>query len=197
MWSLPSRECGLKCSGKSFVDTAYIVTPFAGVWIEIWTRRWYNSPQRCHSLRGSVDWNQHDGYPKCLSGSHSLRGSVDWNPQGGPYRWIDLLSLPSRECGLKYGCEWYRSLPERHSLRGSVDWNCIMIESICIPICHSLRGSVDWNTDETDTIITGVCHSLRGSVDWNNVKYKLIKKENSHSLRGSVDWNFLCSAATD
>ena len=35
MWSLPSREWGLKCSGKSFVDTAYIVTPFAGVWIEI------------------------------------------------------------------------------------------------------------------------------------------------------------------
>ena len=39
MWSLPSRECGLKCSGKSFVDTAYIVTPFAGVWIEITLRQ--------------------------------------------------------------------------------------------------------------------------------------------------------------
>ena len=33
--SLPSRECGLKYDGEKVADDAHVVTPFAGVWIEI------------------------------------------------------------------------------------------------------------------------------------------------------------------
>ncbi len=34
-WSLPSRECGLKLGVENDKDVKVMVTPFAGVWIEI------------------------------------------------------------------------------------------------------------------------------------------------------------------
>ena len=34
--SLPSWECGLKSKGTKMVMQSAVVTPFVGVWIEIW-----------------------------------------------------------------------------------------------------------------------------------------------------------------
>ena len=75
--SLPTRECGLKCKHIRFVHIVHIVTPYAGVWIEIcifpansvscyvtpYAGVWIEiicihigcSIVRRHSLRGSVD----------------------------------------------------------------------------------------------------------------------------------------------
>ena len=77
--SLPSWECGLKSLGDRHDTKRPSVTPFVGVWIEIQSRATPLMEQPCHSLRGSVDWNQ--------------RSAVTIN------QW--LMSLPSWECGLK------------------------------------------------------------------------------------------------
>ena len=53
--SLPSRECGLKYDGEKVADDAHVVTPFAGVWIEIGLRIGNRTNGESHSLRGSVD----------------------------------------------------------------------------------------------------------------------------------------------
>ena len=58
------------------------------------------------------------------------------------------LSLPSRECGLKYNLHQLIGVIKGHSLRGSVDWNhrtSILNHTV---YSHSLRGSVDWNREE-------------------------------------------------
>ena len=57
------------------------VTPYAGVWIEIADEHTPVLPKTCHSLRGSVDWNDDRGIEKGHDNGHSLRGSVDWNPE--------------------------------------------------------------------------------------------------------------------
>ena len=120
--SLPSRECGLKFSYIPSQKCSHIVTPFAGVWIEIplcnrnGYKLWSLPSRECglKSLRSCQPMSKV---------SHSLRGSVDWNS----VVWL----IPSSSV--------------RHSLRGSVDWN-IWIKSNTSPtISHSLRGSVDWN----------------------------------------------------
>ena len=123
------------------------------------------------------------------------------------------MSLPTRECGLKYLrlCSQYTSI-HCHSLHGSVDWNPFALlcqDSIC---GHSLHGSVDWNTMDIYEIdpfkvtpytgvwieIAGVIslklpsvgHSLHGSVDWNRKNRFYLWMGSCHSLHGSVDWNF-------
>ena len=56
--SLPSRECGLKYIWAHESCVTNGVTPLAGVWIEIWLPSGPPRPVRCHSPRGSVDWNR-------------------------------------------------------------------------------------------------------------------------------------------
>ena len=58
---------------------------------------------------------------------------------------VFVLSLPTRECGLK--SEKLRRYVgfKGHSLRGSVDWNVQIKWKMQILLSHSLRGSVDWN----------------------------------------------------
>ena len=123
-----------------------------------------------------------------------------------------LLSLPSRECGLKsdYSTADVSRLTS-HSLHGSVDWNCLVVFDSADLCCHSLHGSVDWNRLVVDLFILPLRHSLHGSVDWNvayshyqttykvtpftgvwiEIKVKSAKDtpRQSHSLHGSVDWN--------
>ena len=99
--SLPSRECGLKFANTVHGYILLLVTPFAGVWIEMEQRRKQLTISSRHSLRGSVDWNI------------DVRISIHLPKQ----------SLPSRECGLKF-TKWDKLVEQDgHSLRGSVDWN--------------------------------------------------------------------------
>ncbi len=106
--SLPAWECGLKFQQQHNEVKADCVTPCVGVWIEMLTVLISQILSGCHSLRGSVDWN--DSAVRCFyyTWCHSLRGSVDWNQY--PIFNSDIAS--------------------RHSLRGSVDWNAIAIVSI-------------------------------------------------------------------
>ena len=104
------------------------------------------TPFSCHSLRGSVDWNLNMKIREIYHYSHSLRGSVDWNLR--TYARINgrSRSLPTRECGLKFLI--------RHPL---ISANTVTpYAGVWIEICvithfakntdrHSLRGSVDWN----------------------------------------------------
>mgnify|MGYP006992965799 CR=1 FL=1 len=53
--SLPSRECGLKLIGVLSSHSFVVVTPFAGVWIEISAPPNSSTEPFSHSLRGSVD----------------------------------------------------------------------------------------------------------------------------------------------
>ena len=183
-----------------------------GVWIETSYQIKIKWPQRCHSLCGSVDWNNvFDRWdliidrvtpyvgvwietdvsillatpPLC----HSLCGSVDWN----------------RSERAKRKKLW------RHSLCGSVDWNTQKGKRWARCNCHSLCGSVDWNvfyytlkvinlvtpyvgvwieTDNYRSVLHGRNrHSLCGSVDWNYLIQELGLPFDRHSLCGSVDWN--------
>ena len=78
--SLPSRECGLKFLYESPAGYPALVTPFTGVWIEIY--QWAN-----------LRWQPPGSLPsrECGLKSPLFRRCVH------PDR-----SLPSRECGLKY-----------------------------------------------------------------------------------------------
>ena len=98
--SLPSRERGLKSA-----DPVQLRLPF------------------CRSLRGSVDWN--------------LKRDTPFDPEVvAPFAgaWIEIifyamdimrmiLSLPSRERGLKWNHSLFILCDSGRSLRGSVDWN--------------------------------------------------------------------------
>ena len=142
--SLPTRECGLKYQNTHLWPLLYsrhslrgsvdwnrkiwqllpwgIVTPYAGVWIEIEITPYISSrseslPTReCglkffqkstigfdhrHSLRGSVDWNLYKSHLPGNHRRHSLRGSVDWNSIMDLEIYLHIKSLPTRECGLK------------------------------------------------------------------------------------------------
>ena len=144
------------------------VTPFAGVWIEIPFKALSLFFLDRHSLRGSVDWNTIGSKEIHNRSSHSLRGSVDWNNSTRMLLAEFVLSLPSRECGLKFlppdnNKPYTRSLPSRE---------CGLKYSVIIVVYsksgnHSLRGSVDWNRDSVWQPRLHDNHSLRGSVDWN------------------------------
>ena len=79
------------------------VTPCVGVWIEMTLSGAKVKVAKCHSLRGSVDWNDSSAFMEYSKICHSLRGSVDWNQD--------------EEKGL--------ARIKGHSLRGSVDWNTL------------------------------------------------------------------------
>ena len=53
--SLPLRECGLKYSIEEILLLQEIVTPLAGVWIEIISLYRTAAVLGCHSPCGSVD----------------------------------------------------------------------------------------------------------------------------------------------
>ena len=53
--SLPTRECGLKSHSQSCIQGYGLVTPYAGVWIEIEYFDELECRDFSHSLRGSVD----------------------------------------------------------------------------------------------------------------------------------------------
>ena len=99
------------------------VTPFVGVWIEIYSI--FKGVRADYVTPFVGVWIEiHDKLASSLScHSHSLRGSVDWNIQ------LYIVSL----------------LHPSHSLRGSVDWNLLTVKALRLLQCHSLRGSVDWN----------------------------------------------------
>ena len=98
----------------------YIVTPCAGVWIEIdWP--WTGTPRRTVTPCAGV-WIE-----ILISQTLSVASSV--TPCAGV--WIEIsikttdsggkVSLPVRECGLKCNSASQRGYSERHSLCGSVD----------------------------------------------------------------------------
>ena len=166
--SLPLRECGLKffkvliycildfrhspcgsvdwnCSNR-ISSTIIVVTPLAGVWIEILFRYHHNKFLCVTPLAGV--WIE-------INKSCTIRTCLTVTPLAGV--WIEIvsdalrgfrhMSLPLRECGLKYirAYNWFyprSSLPlrecglklhnillvvfiDRHSPCGSVDWNHI------------------------------------------------------------------------
>ena len=127
IWSLPSRECGLKWNISSSRISFLSVTPFAGVWIEIWLP---------HESNISIDVTPFAGVWIEISQSRRPALRLLVTPFAGVWIEIFLTARSSTD-----SCS--------HSLRGSVDWNDnTHIESHII-ICHSLRGSVDWNWPET------------------------------------------------
>ena len=138
--SLPSRECGLKSYAPSTIVFPLNCHSLRGSvdWNVSLNQSFQIFP--CHSLRGSVDWNFEIRLHRNRVKRHSLRGSVDWNLQVDWYNipyivtpfagvWIEIscfdvvrlhsvVSLPSRECGLKSVFLWclmvlLRSLPSR------------------------------------------------------------------------------------
>ena len=75
-----------------------VVTPFAGVWIEIFAHLSTICQPVVTPFAGVwIEMIRKDRYTQT--------------------RW----SLPSRECGLKLSCPYLPLLQKRHSLRGSVD----------------------------------------------------------------------------
>ena len=214
-WSLPSWECGLKfCTFLSMLFST-LVTPFVGVWIEIWKETMKMIQHLVTPFVGVwIEIALSRGHLLVIS-CHSLRGSVDWNIL------CDSVLLHSY----------------RHSLRGSVDWNTPYPCPKMYWTCHSLRGSVDWNRMQSReygftqnvTPFVGVWIEIKidltasgaGGVTpfvgvWIEIA-KLTKQQQDtqslpswecglkcakttaettddrHSLRGSVDWNVLRS----
>ena len=78
--SLPSRECGLKCKYSGRSNRRRNVTPFAGVWIEIIQKEFQKELFNVTPFAGV--WIE-------ISSNRSIRKAV-------------AVSLPSRECGLKW-----------------------------------------------------------------------------------------------
>ena len=166
--SLPLWECGLKllmllhircwhshspcgsvdwnCSESRKIKH-FIVTPLVGVWIEIVTGIHPVSSCFGHSPCGSVDWNT----KRCLwmwrPWCHSPCGSVDWNSQWTDRLFDTLLSLPLRECGLKYRLH-NPELARQFVTPLAGVWIEIyyLYVCTCTRYCHSPCGSVDWNS---------------------------------------------------
>ena len=151
-------------------ETAYWeipVTPFVGVWIEtpqksglrlLWeshpswvcglklARTWGCADvQRCHTLRGCVDWNATKIVDMSKTKGHTLRGCVDWNKRDWYMFRTNQKSHPSWVCGLKL-----RQRLRRAAYRVShPSWVCGLKHSrrgVASSLCgHTLRGCVDWN----------------------------------------------------
>ena len=101
---------------------AVVVTPFAGVWIEI------SHVSPCITLNRSLP-SRECGL-KYVIALHERKFFIV-TPFAGVWIEIDVTeiprpdnaSLPSRECGLKCAAHHPSSAWTCHSLRGSVDWN--------------------------------------------------------------------------
>ena len=100
--SLPSRECGLKSFYTPLLSGDQIVTPFAGVWIEIELLR---KPRPWFIVTPFAGvWIEIGLYSCCFLFCQSLP-SRECGLKYCRYRKepIRSESLPSRECGLKSG----------------------------------------------------------------------------------------------
>ena len=121
----------------------------------------------CHSLCGSVDWNEESMEHLQRSSRHSLCGSVDWNR----YR-LNRYILSS--CVTPFVGVWIEITPS--------------IILALHPSSHSLCGSVDWNYFENKHT-----RAMPSLPLWEcGLKYQIAliaAVQSSHSLCGSVDWN--------
>ena len=121
-----------------------------------------------------------------------------------------MLSLPSRERGLKYGWLYNPQHLQGRSLRGSVDWNFFQlfqntrnrvapfagawIEILAVVFKTPAALSLPSRERGLKSLLInlaehGRSRSLRGSVDWNMRGHGWVMEVYSRSLRGSVDWN--------
>ena len=151
--SLPTRECGLK-SHLYVIIPSDRVTPYAGVWIEIFL---------AISQAATIPVTPYAGVWIEIFKSLIVVPPESVTPYAGV--WIEINnvlkfnngigSLPTRECGLKYKnarfTAWcVQSLPTRECGLKSCVTNSKDKEK-----GHSLRGSVDWNTMRTTTTWKG------------------------------------------
>ena len=89
-----------------------------------------------------------------------------------PYS-LERMSLPTRECGLKYSVSPRIASCISHSLRGSVDWNLKRLTVIdWFPVTPYAGVWIEMNV-KTGSISAGTSHSLRVSVDWNLTLHQL------------------------
>ena len=100
--SLPTRECGLKSIAVTILVIWYLVTPYAGVWIEIIKMSADPSNKLVTPYAGvwieieSIGQNQTGGNESLPTRECGLK----YCRYGGQ---VDVLeSLPTRECGLKF-----------------------------------------------------------------------------------------------
>ena len=121
LWSLPTRECGLKSPQSCICIYDRTVTPYAGVWIEI-------SVMQAYNINKSASLPTRECGLKSGSCSRKFQ-LMKVTPYAGV--WIEISStlvkqitnpsLPTRECGLKYKDTCLTAWSVCHSLRGSVD----------------------------------------------------------------------------
>ena len=137
--SLPSRECGLKFLILILYRTNRIyVTPFTGVWIEIFITS-FSSKILVPVTPFTGVWIEIN--IRIIVFNKILKVT----PFAGV--WIEIIN-PTYP---------YFSSNNRHFLRGSVDWNFCVINYNLVCCCHSLRGSVDWNCPTKHTIFKKPC----------------------------------------
>ena len=99
-WSLPLRECGLKCQWIEQEDKLVIVTPLAGVWIEINIKNKKGDIKKSLPLRECGLKYLTAQNCTCKPMSLPLR-ECGLKSKRLPAHGGQLLSLPLRECGLK------------------------------------------------------------------------------------------------
>ena len=141
--SLPLRECGLKYHTQKYSHTAPPVTPFAGVWIEISHSGTSGIPIRVTPFAGvwiEIDFLPPEPIKIAVTPFAGVWIEIDYEnfinhfytvtPFAGV--WIEIstkrtllgggaMSLPLRECGLKYRIRPGQRCRQSHSLCGSVD----------------------------------------------------------------------------
>ena len=144
----------------------YLVTPYAGVWIEIIWRnknirnrlslptrecglKYYSASQR-NAIKASLPTRECGLKLVTETQQTQKTPSLPTRECGlkfpkSIHHYLSSVSLPTRECGLKSNSKTIYLIGFRHSLRGSVDWNFRNPYIIIYHRCHSLRGSVDWN----------------------------------------------------
>ena len=120
--SLPSRECGLKLAYPMPIRANMIVTPFAGVWIEMCiclqkSTASSSLPSRECGLKYHSTTNRSKYFSSLPSRECGLKCDIICHATAAG------MSLPSRECGLKLCSFALVCFCLRHSLRGSVDCN--------------------------------------------------------------------------
>ena len=165
--SHPSWVCGLKQDIDAFAASIPKSHPS---WVcGLKPNMDYDSNlDKCHTLRGCVDWNT------CLSINPR---SLKVTPFVGV--WIET-----------YQCMLASLWVYGHTLRGCVDWNPVGHKREKQPTGHTLRGCVDWNVSHQNRFSPDRSHTLRGCVDWNISTSEAMRLGLSHTLRGCVDWNY-------